>query len=477
MSSAQSHPLDDEIASGTATEQAQLLESRQISSEELVTSCLARIDAYDRELGAFVTVRSREALAEARAIDHQRKVASSHGTPFLGVPVSIADLVATAGTRTTYSSTALSQYVPTEDAAAARRLKAAGFILIGKTNVSEFGLFSTTESTLNGVCRNPWNLHRTAGGPCGGAAAAVAAGLCSVSHAVNGGGSARTSASCCGLVAFTPSTAAAHALAPTADGIIARTVDGATAVAHVLADPDQLPRTVTEDRIPLRVALSTVNPFSWPLEPECVAAVREAGQLLADCGHDVDEVAFDVAFDVYDELMRVRASVPSQYPGVSAEPSDPTIRAVVDGARREPALPARGRSSLTLKQCAHDILDQWRGFDLLLTATALRPPVAVGWQFHGADVATPAVREELLVPLLTLLANAGGQPALTVPLQWTTDGLPIGVQLIGRHGSDGVVLGAGKQLERARPDSQWRNPPLGPNIEHAAEPHEVQMCA
>jgi Asp-tRNA(Asn)/Glu-tRNA(Gln) amidotransferase A subunit family amidase len=163
--------------------------------------------------------------------------------------------------------------------------------------------------------------------------------------------------------------------------------------------------------------------------------------------------------------MRVRASVPSQYPGVIAKPSNPGTRAVVDATRREPAPRAHRRSSLALKQCAHDILDQLRGFDLLLTATVLRPAVAVGWQFHGGDVATPVVREELLVPLLTLLANAGGQPALTVPLQRTADGLPVGVQLIGRHGSDGGVLGAGKHLERARPDAQWQKPPL-----------EVPMC-
>lgn len=205
--------MSRDITSESATTQARMFREGDVSCEELVTSCLARIGAHDDAIGAFVTVRNEDAIAEARAIDKHR---SNNASEFCGIPIAISDLLDTAGIRTTYSTRSRADAVPEADANCVRRVRDAGCIVIGKTNVSELGCYSTTESHLNGVCRNPWNVRHTAGGPCGGAAAAVAAGFCSISLGVNGGGSLGTPASCCGVVGFGPSRACARDLHPLA---------------------------------------------------------------------------------------------------------------------------------------------------------------------------------------------------------------------------------------------------------------------
>jgi amidase len=189
-----------ELAFLPATEQARLVRKRDVSSVELVQLYLDRIERLDPELNSFVTIRSDEALADARAAD-----ASAAEAPFHGVPIAIKDLTATAGIRTTYSCRAFADNVPDFDTAVVRRIREAGFVIVGKTNTPEFGTVAFTESELNGATHNPWNPALTPGGSSGGAAAAVAAGLVPLAHGTDGGGSIRIPASCCGLFGLKPS--------------------------------------------------------------------------------------------------------------------------------------------------------------------------------------------------------------------------------------------------------------------------------
>jgi amidase len=186
----------DELAFLTATEQADLVRRGEVTSAELVETYLERIDRLDPDLNAYVTVCADEARAAASG--------TLPDGPFRGVPLPIKDLNETAGIRTTFSSRAFADYVPAFDGAVVRRLKEAGFVVLGKTNTPELGLTAVTESELNGPCRNPWDPSRTPGGSSGGAAAAVAAGLAPAAQGSDGGGSIRIPASCCGLVGIKP---------------------------------------------------------------------------------------------------------------------------------------------------------------------------------------------------------------------------------------------------------------------------------
>ena len=225
-----------ELAFLSAVEQARLIRAGEASSVELVQLCLERIERIDPSLNAFVTVCGDEALAAAGAAD-----STPGDAPFRGVPIAVKDLAATAGIRTTYSSRAYADYVPDFDTAVVRRIRDAGFVIVGKTNTPEFGTVAFTESDLNGATRNPWNTDLTPGGSSGGAAAAVAAGLVPIAHATDGGGSIRIPASCCGLFGLKPSRGRVSS-APfgsleglSTAGPMARTVEDAAHFLDVLA--------------------------------------------------------------------------------------------------------------------------------------------------------------------------------------------------------------------------------------------------
>ena len=258
---------------------------------ELVDVYLERIERLDPELNAYVTVCADEARAAARAAED-----APAERPFHGVPLPIKDLNETAGVRTTFSSRAFADYVPAFDAAVVRRLKEAGFILLGKTNTPELGSTAVTESELNGVCRNPWDPGRTPGGSSGGAAAAVAAGLAPAAHGSDGGGSIRIPASCCGLFGIKP---ARGRVSPApygglegfgTSGPIARTVLDAAALLDVMqgyetgdpywAPPPERPfaEEVGSDPGRLRIAVTTTPPIDVPVDPVCTAAAEDAAQ-------------------------------------------------------------------------------------------------------------------------------------------------------------------------------------------------------
>jgi amidase len=460
-----------ELAFLSAVEQARLIREGKASSVELVELYLERIARLDPELNAFVTVRPVEAIADARAADD-----APSDAPFRGVPIAVKDLTATAGIRTTYSSRAYADYVPDFDTAVARRLREAGFVILGKTNTPEFGTTAFTESDLNGATRNPWNPERTPGGSSGGAAAALAAGLLPVAHGTDGGGSIRIPASCCGVFGFKPSRGRVSAAPFTSleglstAGPISRSVVDAAHLLDVLAGyepgdpwwapPPERPFAEEATKPPgtLRVAVTAVPPVDTPVDPECAGALTAGAALLDELGHDVVE-----ATPPWTEPGLERTFIAVWQVGPALHPVDdlslmtPLNRGLVESASATSAADY-ARAVVRLQALARRTVAFWQEVDIVLTPTLALPPVPIGWQQEVEGAIEQLLRNTVFTPF-TAIANLTGLPAASLPLHWTADGLPIGVQAIGPPAGDALLLRLAAQVEDARP---WvdRRPPL-----------------
>jgi amidase len=460
-----------ELAFLSALEQARLVRSRAVSSKELVAASLERIGRLDPTLNAFVTVCAEEALAAAGAID-----STPGDAPFRGVPIAVKDLTATAGIRTTYSSRAYADYVPDFDTAVVRRIREAGFVIVGKTNTPEFGTVAFTESELNGNTRNPWNLELTPGGSSGGAAAALATGLVPAAHATDGGGSIRIPASCCGLFGLKPSrgrvsTAPFGSLEGLSTaGPMTRTVGDAAALLDVLAGyetgdpwwapPPERPFGVTTQESPprLRIAVTSTPPTDTPVDPECVAALEVTTSLVADLGHDVREATppWQEA-DLFRTFINVWQVGPALHPVDDISLLTPLNRGLVEAARATSA-EDYGRSAASLAMLARKIVAFWRDVDVVLTPTLALTPVPIGWQ-DAVEGAIPQLLRNTEFTPFTAIANLTGLPAMSLPLHWTEDGVPVGVQAIGPPAGDALLLSLAAEIEAARPWAD-RRPPL-----------------
>jgi amidase len=449
-----------------ALEQARLVRDREVSAVELVEEYLARIERLDPQLNAYVTVCGDEALAAAQApVDG----------PFSGVPTPIKDLVDTAGIRTTYSCKAFAANVPADDAELARRIRAAGFIVLGKSNTPEFGTTAVTESELNGICRSPWDPSRTPGGSSGGASAAVAAGLAPIAQGSDGGGSIRIPASCCGLFGLKPSRGRTTP-APRGDaygfsvsGSLARTVADAAAFLDAIAgpvpgDPYVAPpperpylEEVGVDPGRLRVALVLEPPTRGNVDPACATAAREAAQLLEELGHDVDEVLVAWHSDNLGELFAtVWQTIPTLYPTVDRSQLDPLNQAFLERANAASSAEYVA-AYVQLQQYGRRVAAFVADYDVVLTPTLAQPPVPVGWIREPDDPWEQYQRALEFTPF-TPAVNVAGLPAASLPLGWTDDGLPIGVQLIASFGGEPLLFQLSAQVEEARPWADRRPP-------------------
>jgi amidase len=439
---------------------------RQVEPAELVEEAFARLERVEPRLNAFVTTCYEEALAAARG--------PLPDGPFRGVPIAIKDLTETAGLRTTYSCAALADNVPTRDAAVVRRLREAGFVVIGKTNTPEFGTTAVTESALNGACCNPWDLSRTPGGSSGGAAAHVAAGVLPLAHGSDGGGSLRIPASCCGLFALKPSRGRVSS-APQGDGAfplsqhgpIAWTVRDAAAFLDVVAgyEPGDLFRAAPPERPfaeeartepgRLRIAVTVEPPLPCPVEPPCADAAHEAAGLLAELGHEVVEATppwqDEELLDRFGLLWRM---VPALYP-VPFEHLERLNRALAEAAAATPALEYLG-AVYALQRFGRRVVAFWEDVDVVLTPTLAKLPVPIRW-VTGPDDPWEQYRRAAEFTPFTAAANLTGQPAAAVPFA-VADGLPVGVQLVGRAGEEATLIRLAAQIEAARPWIDVRAP-------------------
>ena len=457
------------VISGDAHHQAGAIRWGEMTATELLAETLERIGRFDQGLRAYVTVDAAGAMTAAeQADDELKRVGADQVPPFHGVPLSIKDVIDVAGMPTTHSCKALVDNVAEVDAPLVRRFREAGFIIVGKTNVPEF-CTSMTASELNGVCRNPWDMDRTAGGSSGGAAAAVAARLCAVGHGTDGAGSVRVPASFCGLVGLKP-TRRLIAFGPDEDelyfgtseaGILSRSVRDAAALLDVMvgyrsADSSWSPRPsrsytdqLGRDLPRLKVAVCTTPPFGEVTE-DCERAALGAGKLLESLGHTVETATPDWG------AILVAAAGPMSVPGPAAL-VNPDQYHLVEPRNR----PLVGRlAAMTLldhyrwaeqtRRAAASFVRFWDRFDVLVSPTCGIVAPSVDWapwdqtpEEHMGVFAT--------FPSFAQPFNLSGQPALSLPLGWSSEGLPIGVQIAGRKLGERQLLALAAELEGAAP--------------------------
>jgi len=459
-----------------ADELAAMVRSGEVSARELVEACYEAISRLNGDLNAFVTLCEERALAEAD------RVPAGDERPLAGVPIAIKDLVAvTEGVRTTFGSAAMEDWVPDHDSALVRRLREAGAIIVGKTNLPEFGILPVSEPDLFGPCRNPWDTSRTVGGSSGGSACAVASGMVPIAHANDGGGSIRIPASCCGLVGLKPSRGRVS-LAPdftefvggiAIEGSVSRTVADTALALDIIsgyepgdpywAPPPSAPFAEAVDRAPgtLRVALATAAPLGIPVHEHCVSAVREAASLLESLGHQVGEAAPDWNDEGYiDNFIKIWTAGTGEeihsYGRIRGRPLDisklePLTQQMLEIASGFSAVDYL-RSLEYLQRLARRIVSFWADYDVLITPTLAQPPIPIG-ALRPAEGEPPIKMLENsagFVPF-TPIFNVTGQPAISLPLSTSPDGLPIGVQLVGAPAAEERLLSLAAQLEAAHP--------------------------
>jgi amidase len=457
-----------DLAFAGIARQASLIASGEVGSRELVEVLLRRIDALDGRLRAFRLVFAERALTEAAQADGRRGAGESR--PLLGVPIAIKDDTDIAGEVTAHGSSAYAEPAR-EDAEVVRRLRAAGAVIIGKTNVPELTQWPFTESAAFGVTRNPWDLSRTPGGSSGGSAAAVAAGLVGAATGSDGGGSIRIPAAWCGLFGLKPQRGRVS-LAPRAqgwnglsvNGVLTRGVAdtalfldvaaGATAVDRDRAEPPSQPFCAFAASGPgrLRVAVSTRVPpgLLARVAPELQSAVQDVAALLRSLGHDVRDAEVDygpqIASCFVGRYLRGihddAASVPHPARLERRTKGMARLGGLVAPPLFERLLAAEGalRERVNGVLADHDVL-------LIPTTAVLAPPVgrfeARGalWTLNGVAAQVP----------FTGMWNLTGQPACAVPAGFTPQGLPRSVQLVGRPSDEGTLLSLAAQLEREQP--------------------------
>lgn len=453
----------------SALEQAAAIRRGEISPVELTDHYLTRIERRSEELGAFVTVTADAAREQARAAEALVR-AGGDLPPLLGVPTAIKDLNATRGIRTTFGSALLADDVPDFDDHVVTLLRAVGTISLGKTNTPEFGLPCYTEPEVAPPARTPWDLGRSAGGSSGGAGAAVAAGLVPFAQGSDGGGSIRIPASVCGLFGIKP-TRGRISSGPvgndtaglSCDGPLARTVADAAAMLDAMSlpmpgDPHWAPppaepfaAQVGRDPGRLRIGRYVENILGAPVDPECRAAWEQASTLLADLGHEVVDIPTPplgdlfVSFVVLWTVGAAAIPVPAEHEEV-LRPLTRWLRQRGRDVTGPQYLSACGALQVAARAYLADI---W-GYDAVLTPTLAQLPAPVGGLRDDSDPAGDFAAQGRFTPY-TSLYNMTGQPAVSVPLHQSPEGLPVGIQLVGRSADEVTLIRLSAQLEQARP--------------------------
>jgi Asp-tRNA(Asn)/Glu-tRNA(Gln) amidotransferase A subunit family amidase len=463
----------DDYVENDATQLAALIRNREISPSEAVEAAIDRAEAVNGSINAIVTSTYESALEAA---------VNATGT-LAGVPFLIKDLTYVAGVPCSYGSRLWDGFVPDHDAEIVARYRRAGLAFIGKTNTPEVGLAATTESVRLGACHNPWDLTRTPGGSSGGAAAAVAAGIVPVAHATDGGGSIRIPASCCGLVGLKPTRARTPLGPDVGEGwgsmavghVVSRTVRDCALLLDLThgpasGDPYHAPRfdgsfltASQEPPPPLRVAIDLTPVSTGTVHEECIRGVRQAAELLESLGHRVEECS-----PAYDRTLLTQATnglvVASMTNNVNGRAEEIGVSLSPDVVERLTLRLMDWNRQMTADlyaKCVNVIhatgrqlarfLDDW---DLILSPVLLQPPVGLGYMnTHDPDDVDGEIYGERIGSFwgFTSPYNATGQPAISLPLHWTPEGLPVGIQLAAPFGAEALLLQLATQLEQAQP--------------------------
>jgi amidase len=469
---------DPDLTFGTARSLAAAIKAREVSPLEVLDATLARIDELNGQVNAVIWRNDEEARAAATEAT-KAVIRGDDLGPFHGVPIPIKDLTKVRGWPVTYGSWAAPAGVSDESELIVEAFQQAGFILTGRTNTPEFGPITAAENDRYGISRNPWDLDRTPGGSSGGAGAATAAGMFSVAHANDGGGSIRIPASCCGLVGLKVSRGRIPARVTSwegaaVEGFVTRDVADTAALLDVTCGPDQAQwynapaperpflGEVGADPGQLRVGLVDEAPFELPMDPVCARAAREAAAALEKLGHQVSHVSFVVPGDFVDFFLNVANSGLADYDGIDWDRAEPHVRANRRAAMAIDSL-TYVRSVHQLQRLCRQIVGRWVSeFDLLVTPTmTIEPPRAgeiLAAVHESAGGGGPAL-QVFQMAVLTSGFNMTGQPAISLPTHMTDRGLPIGVQLVGGPWGEARLLRVAAQLEQALPWAD-RRPPL-----------------
>jgi aspartyl-tRNA(Asn)/glutamyl-tRNA(Gln) amidotransferase subunit A len=470
--------MDQDLAFAPATEIRQLIASKKLSPVEITELFFSRIESLDPHLNAYLTLSRDEALSTARESE-QAVVRGDRLCPLHGVPISIKDLEMTAGIRTTLGSLLFKDRVPDVDSAVVERVRAAGAIILGKTNTPEFGMIGHTENRLGDHCRNPWDIERTPGGSSGGACASLAAGLCSLATGSDGGGSVRIPASFSGVYGIKPTQGRvpfyAGAPAPpvanlaSQSGPISRTVRDSALLLQVLAGHDPRDaismREAPDDYLAeadrgvegLRVAYSPDFGYAF-VEPEVAELCSRAAGVFEELGCSVDQsdLALDPPFDVFGTVFNTVAS--ARYEAIVAGNTD--LLTDYTRGRLEHGAKVSGpdfiKSLGELDRMKARFAELFERYDVLLSPTVATTAFPV-----GSPPGVIAGRE--IDPFegytqFTAIINLVGHPAASVPCGFSSDGLPVGLHIVGRKGDEATVIAASAAFEQARPWAQHRPP-------------------
>jgi amidase len=467
----------------TVTEQAAAIRAGETSSAEITDHYLERIDRLNEQVGAFYTVTHELAREQAAAADKAVLASRKDGAelpPLTGVPIPIKDLNMVAGVRLTFGSTILADNVATEDDYVVEHLRSAGIVITGKTATPEFGLPCYTETRIGPPARTPWDLSRSAGGSSGGAAAAVASGLAPAAQGSDGGGSIRIPASVCGLFGIKPSRGriSQGPIMPdlvglSTDGPLARTVADAALLLDAMTgnhpgDMYTLPALPAGESFlgyasqapgKLRIARSLKTLIDGAeVHADCVAAYEDASSLLASLGHDVEDVDLPFPGEAVPSFLALWFAMATLAPISPEQESEllPLTR-YLRGKGLELSAADLLLHQAILQGSVRPALRALTGYDAILSPTVALPPRPVGW-FDEVEPAENFIRQTQFTPW-TALYNLSGQPAVSVPLHWTDDGLPIGVMLAGQMGDEATLISLSAQLEAARP-WQDKHPPI-----------------
>jgi Asp-tRNA(Asn)/Glu-tRNA(Gln) amidotransferase A subunit family amidase len=468
----------DDLAFTSTTELRTLIAGKQVSPVEVTELYLQRIGRLDSKLNSYLTVTAGQAMDSAR--DAEAAMARGDDLGLLhGVPISIKDLELTRGVRTTSGSVIFKDRVPTEDSIVVERVKAAGAVVLGKTNTPEFGLLGHTQNRLGDHCRNPWNTERTTGGSSGGAGAAVVAGLCSLATGSDGGGSIRIPASFCGVYGIKPTQhrvpmyggAASAAVFNmfSQSGPLTRTVADSALLLQVMAGHDPRDaaslRDTPEDYVAAterdvsRLRLAWSPDFGYgEVDPEVVDVASGAARAFEGLGCEIGEadLVLNEPFEPFWTLFC--GVVYGRYAAVMSEHRDELSDYARECLERGEALSAvdyvlaLGYVDLLRAQFA----DLFERYDLLLSPTMAVPAFPVGeppTEIAGRGVDAFSGAFPFTYPI-----NMIGYTAASVPCGRSADGLPIGLQIVGRPGDEATVLAASAAFERARPWADLRPP-------------------
>ena len=461
----------------TLSEASELVRSKRVSPVELTQACLTRIERINPKLNAFITITADSALAQAREAESAIQRGSWKG-PLHGIPIALKDLVDTASVRTTAASGLFKDRIPTQDAEIVRRLRGGGAVLLGKLNMHEFAYGGSSVISYFGAVRNPWDPGYNPGGSSGGSAAALAAQLCYGAIGSDTGGSIRMPAAYCGIVGLKPtygriSTSGVIPLAWSLDhvGPMTRTAMDAALMLHVIAGYDPVDTNSTDTPVPdypsameaqtssLRIGIPRAH-FYEGLHPEIQGAMGTALSVLGKLTSSQHEIEIQAANDMaLTALLIQKAEAYAYHREYVAKSSDlyqpETLKRIRAGAEISGAdyIDARRR----LDQCRRSVSKIFDTVDLVVTATTPVPPLTISELL--ADLDHLRAKEVLSSPN-TRPFNLLGLPAVSIPCGFTSKGLPIGMQIIGRRDDEATVLRLARAYEQA---TDWHNrrPNLG----------------